>query len=114
MVGRCDRYMFLCTTNIPIINLMACYHPRASSNLCSLSSVTPNPSIPGGWRGHVLRCLPTSGCNLKKPCGEKKKKYGTRAVFNDILTAYLALEVVKDIIMLLSVVVQKNIEKGKN
>ena len=35
-------------------------------------------------------------------------------MFNDILPAYLALKVVKDIIMLLSVVVQKNIEKGKN
>ena len=34
-------------------------------------------------------------------------------MFNDILPAYLALEVVQDIIMLLSVV-QKNIEKGKN
>jgi len=48
---------------------------------------------------------------------EKKKSiqfHGTRAVFNDILPAYLALKVVKDIIMLLSVIVQKNIEKGKN
>src|SRR5258708_23871545 len=70
---RCDQYIFLCTTSIPFINLRVCceaiqtslnlliiylYYPRVLFNPCSLSSVTANSSITGGWRGHVLRGLP--------------------------------------------------------